>query len=122
MILVLAYILLPFTFLINADSANNYVIISFNIMKSLVSCIFLNQLSESFKTCDILYGPVMNNCENLPFHTNARVIGSNSINANTDHDLNLLSMNEGICFIAKASIGRCIVQVEGIFRTGQYIR
>lgn len=92
------------------DAVNNIVQVSFDDGSASISLRFVNQPKEDEKSYLVEYGPLTNNCKDLPSHMMGYVSNANSLSL----ELPLLETSP-ICFSVEVSSANKTVIVEGTY-------
>ena len=96
-----------------ADTVNNFVQVSFEL--SVLNLNFIDQSKEGEKSYSIMYGPVTQDCKDLPLKTTGHLSNVNSISLQLNH-----TEGNSICFFLITNNGTKSTIVEGIYVPGRY--
>ena len=97
----------------HADTVNNFVQVSFEL--SVLNLNFIDQPKEGEKSYLIMYGPVTQDCKDLPLKTTGHLSNVNSISLQLNY-----TESTSICFSLVTNNGTKSVIVEGIYVPGRY--
>ena len=100
----------------HADSVNRLVSVSVDIEKSIIKCVFLDDLSKITKRlCSIKHGPASSDCGTKPDHDEENEVSdSKSITFNAVN-FSYIGTNTELCISLRARIDNKEWTVEGIY-------